>query len=211
MKHIFITIIALLAMCAGAAAQDTWFCGEPGTKLSYVKKEAKRGAEFGYDYIIKDKVVADGRTTISFDVVIPGQPSASRCSVWSENGMFHSDASASLGQFGEGLNAKGNSPVLPENPTVGAALPDCSISIDALMLTSEFKKVQFTKEEEITVPAGTFKCWCLEYDVTDTVMGLKARNHVKQWLAKGVGEVKTVTQEMGGRLVAEKVLKEISK
>ena len=211
MKHILFTFFALLAMCAGAAAQDTWFCGEAGTKLSYVKKEAKSGAESGYCYIIKDKVVADGRTTISFDVVIPGQPVAGRCSVWSENGLFHSDASASLGQFGEGLTARGNSPVLPENPTAGAALQDCSISIDALMLTSEFKKVHFTKEEEISVPAGTFKCWCLEYDIIDTVMGLKARNHVKQWLAKGVGEVKTVTQDMGGRVVAEKVLKEIAK
>lgn len=211
MKRFLISAFALLALCAGAAAQDTWFCGEPGTKLSYVKKEAKSGAETKYDYIIKNKAVADGRTTISFDVVIPGQQGASGCSVWVENGEFHTDASASLGQFGEGISAKGNAPVLPENPVVGMNLKDCSISIDALMLTSEFKKVKFTANEDVTVPAGTFNCWCLEYDVIDTVMGLKARNHVQQWFAKGIGEVKVITKDTGGRVVSEKELVKISK
>ncbi len=211
MKRILLSAFALLALCAGAAAQDTWFCGEPGTKLSYVKKEAKSGAETKYDYIIKNKAVADGRSTISFDVVIPGQQGASGCSVWVENGEFHTDASASLGQFGEGISAKGNAPVLPENPVVGMNLKDCSISIDALMLTSEFKKVKFTANEDVTVPAGTFNCWCLGYDVIDTVMGLKARNHVQQWFAKGVGEVKVITKDTGGRVVSEKELVKISK
>ena len=211
MKRILITTIALFALCAGAAAQDTWFCGEPGTKLSYVKKEAKTGAESTYDYVIKDKKVADGRTTISFDVVIPGQPVASGCSVWVENGEFHTDASASLGQFGEGITAKGNAPVLPEAPAVGQALADCSISIDALLLTSEFKKIKFVANEDVTVPAGTFNCWRLEYEVTDSAMGLKARNRVQQWFAKGVGEVKSVTKDMGGRVVSEKELVKISK
>ena len=211
MKRILITTFALLALCAGAAAQDTWFCGEPGTKLSYVKKEAKSGAESKYDYNIKEIIVKDGRTTITFDVAIPGQAGSNGCQVWTENGVFHNDVSASLGQQGNGITAKGNTPLLPETPEVGMTLQDCTVVIDALMLTSEYSKVRFYENGDITVPAGTFHCWCLEYDIVDTVMGLKARNHVQQWYAKGVGEVKSVTKDMSGRVVSETSLAQIVK
>lgn len=212
MKRILISTIALLALCAGAAAQETWFCGDAGTTLSYVKKDAKGAAEgVGYDYVIKDKTVADGRTTITFDVVIPGQKGAPGCSVWSAGGFYHTDASAAIGQFGEGIVAKGNAPVIPEEPAIGMTLEDCSISIDALMLTSDYKKIKFTANEDVTVAAGVFRCWCLEYDVVDKVMGLKAENHVQQWIAKGIGEVKVVTKDKRGRVVSEKELVKISR
>lgn len=212
MKRILMISFALCAICAGAAAQETWFCGEAGTKLSYVKKDAKGAVEgAGYSYIIKDKKVADGRTTITFDVEIPGQKGAAGCSVWSADGLYHTDASAAMGQFGEGVEAKGNAPVLPENPQLGAALADCAISIDAMMITSEYKKIKFTANEDVTVAAGTFNCWCLEYDIVDKVMGLKADNHVQQWIAKGIGDVKVVTKDRRGRVVSEKELVKISK
>ncbi len=210
MKRIFLAIVALCAICASASAQDTWFCGNIGTKLSYSKTDAQ-GNQGKFDYIIKDKVVEGGRTTISFVVVIPGQQTTNVCSVWSEDGMYHADASATLGQFSEGINASGTAPVLPEAPVAGQALADCAINIDALMLSSEYKKVKFTREEEVTVPAGTFKCWCLEYDVTSKVMGLKAENHVQEWLAKGIGDVKVITTDKRGREVSKNELVSISK
>ena len=206
--------VAFVFCCLGfsAVAQDTWFCSEVGTTLCYIKKDAKGSAEgVSYNYIIRDKQVADGRTTIIFDVVVPGQNSTSGCSVWTADGQFHNDASAAIGQFGDGITATGNSPVLPESPLLRANLADCSIKIDALMLTSEYSKISFTANEDITVPAGKFRCWCLEYDITDTVMGLKAKNHVKQWMAKGIGDVKVVTTDKSGRVVSEKELVKISK
>ena len=210
MKKILFAIIALCAFCASAAAQDTWFCGNAGSKLSYTKTDAQ-GNKTNFDYIIKDKVVDGGRTTISFVVVIPNLQNTPVCSVWSEGGMFHMDASAVLGQFGEGIKVSGNAPVLPESPVAGQSLEDCSINIDALMLTSEYKKVKFTGEEEITVPAGTFKCWCLEYDVVSKVMGLKAENHVQEWVAKGIGDVKVVSKDKRGRVVSNNELVAIAK
>ena len=211
MKRILIIICALFALCAGAAAQETWFCSEPGTTLSYSRTEVKSGATSTYDYVIKDKTVEEDRTTIVFDVVVPGQPVASDCKVWVENGMFYNDVRAALGQFGNGVAAKGTSPVLPDAPYIGQTLKDCSIYIDDLMLASDYKKIKFTANKDITVPAGTFNCWCLEFDVVDSAMGLKARSHVQQWLAKGVGEVKSVTKDSNGRVLLEKSLMSIAK
>lgn len=209
MKRILITTISLFALCAGAYSQEMWFCDEPGKVLSYVKTDANSGAQSTYEYVIKDKTVTDNRTTVIFDVVVPGQAVSSGCSVWAEDGWFYSDASASIGQIGNGSYAKGNSPVLPDAPYVGQVLKDCSISIETLMLTSEYRKIRFTSNSDVTVPAGTFNCWCLDYDVVDTAMGLKARSRVKQWFAKGVGEVKSETRDMNGRLISQKELVEI--
>ena len=212
MKRLFLTLVALSALCAGAFAQDTWFCGDAGTKLDYIRKDAKGVVEGGnYQYVIKDKTVKDGKTTITFDVVMPGMPTAADCKVWTDGNLYHTDVNASLGQFGEGMTAKGNAPLLPENPVIGASLGDCSISIDALMLTSEYTKVVFTKHEKITVAAGEFDCWCLEYDTTDKVMGLKAQNHTEQWIAKGIGDVKVITKDKKGRVVSEKELVKVAK
>lgn len=212
MKHIYLTLVALCALCAGTYAQNTWFCGEAGTKLDYIRKDSKGVVEGGsYQYVIKDKAEAGGRTTITFDVVMPGGITAPGCQVWTEGGLFHTDINASLGQFGEGMTAKGNAPLLPENPEIGADLGNCSVSIDALMLTSEYTKVRFTRHEKISVAAGEFDCWCLEYDTTDKVMGLKAQNHTEQWIAKGVGDVKVVTKDKKGRVVSEKELVKLSK
>lgn len=199
--------IALCALCASAAAQDTWFCDKPGTKLSYVKKDAK-GAPEGVicEYTVKDKKVENGRTTIIYDIAIPGMPATNGCSVWTENGLFHSDAQAAIGQVGAGLKAEGNAPVVPVNPSIGDQLADCSIKIESLMLTTEYKKIKFTANGYITVPAGSFDCWCLEYDVVDTAMGLKAESHVQQWMAKGIGDVKVITTDKRGRVLSERQL-----
>ena len=39
MKRIISIFGLLLAVCAGASAQ-TWFCTEPGTRVSYIQKDA---------------------------------------------------------------------------------------------------------------------------------------------------------------------------
>jgi hypothetical protein len=204
--------IALCALCASAAAQETWFCEQPGSKLSYVKKDAK-GAPEGtiYEYAIKDKKVEDGRVTITYDIAITGMPVTTGCSVWSDHGLFHSDAQAAIGQFGSDIKATGNAPVIPENPSIGDQIADCSIKIESLMLTTEYKKIKFTANGYVTVPAGSFDCWCLEYDVVDTAMGLKAESHVQQWMAKGIGEVKVTTTDKRGRVLSEKVLTKVAK
>ncbi len=210
MKRILISIVALFALCAGASAQDTWFCSVPGTTLTYAIKDATNGKVSNFDYVIKVKETSGPRTTITYDVVMPGQKPVKGCKVWTEDGIFHMDASALIGKLGEGANAAGNAPKINEYPKVGMVFADCGISVESLMLSSDYTNIKMTAHENITVPAGTFDCWCLEYDLTDKVMGMKAENHVKQWMAKGVGDVKVVTADKRGRLVSEKVLQKIA-
>lgn len=213
MKRLSSILVALCAACVCAFAQaPTWFCSQTGTKLTYEKKDAKGAASGpGFQYIITGCKSEGAKTVVSFDVVVPGLANTTGCSVWTEGGLFHTDAAASLGQFNGELAAEGNSPVLPENPVIGEELAECNVTISSLMLSCDYSKIKFTKQESITVPAGTFDCWCLEYDTTAKVMGLKAQNHTQQWIAKGIGDVKVVVSDKRGRVVSSQELVKIEK
>lgn len=213
MKKFASILVALCAICYCAFAQaPTWFCSVPGTKLNYEKKDAKgNSGTQSYQYLITGCKTEGGRTTITYDVYIAGSKASSDCCVWSENGLFHTDATASLGQYGSGMTAKGNAPLLPENPELGKDLGNCSVSIESLMLNCDYTNVRFTSHETVTVPAGTFDCWCLEYDSVATVMGLKAPGRTKQWVAKGIGDVKVVATDKRGRTVSTSELVSVEK
>lgn len=200
MRKLILSLVAL-AFCAGAFAQQgTWFCGTPGAKLSYTRTGAAQTDT--YQYVVTG-VSRDGdKTTITFQTVIPGVEDPKNCQVWTEGGWFHMDVNSVMGQYGDAMGATGNAPVVPEDPAVGQKLADCAVEIPGILTTATFSNVRMSRRESVTVPAGTFDCWVLEY-ATDSKMAIvKSQSRTETWLAKGVGEVKSVTYDKKGKVLS---------
>ena len=116
-----------------------------------------------------------------------------------------------MGQFNKDLEIKGSAPAIPENPVIGDKIADCAISIESLMANCSYSNIRFTKHEQISTLAGTFDCWCLEYDVRGTVAFINIDTKVEQWMAKGVGDVLVITKSKGGKVQNVKELINIVK
>ncbi|MCF6348980.1 MAG: DUF3108 domain-containing protein [Flavobacteriaceae bacterium] len=65
------------------------------------------------------------------------------------------------------------------------------------------------KREEITIPAGTFDCYVISFE-TEFKMGIKRKGKTRQWLAKGVGIVKTEDYNKKGKVISKSVLTKFS-
>jgi len=200
MRKLILSLTSLV-LCAGAFAQQgTWFCGTPGTQLTYTRTSAAQTESF--QYVVTGVSQDGGKTTITFQTLIPGVENPKDCQVWTEGGFFHMDLNSVMGQYGDPLGAKGHAPLVPENPAVGQKLDDCSVEIPGILTTASFSNVRMSRRESVTVPAGTFDCWVLEY-ATDTKMAIvKSQSRTETWLAKGVGEVKSVTYDKKGKVLS---------
>jgi len=201
MNKFLVMATLLMGTFATAVAQETWFCDKVGTKLTYVNKNGKK-AKDAYQYVIKDKTTEGGKTTITYDAIVPKVDDPVSCNVWYTDKEFHIDAKSAMKQFTEGLTIKGSAPVIPMDPKLNEALSDCSLSIamgNVLNTSVDYSNIKFTKHEEITVEAGTFDAWCMEYDTTAKVAFMKVSQHVEYWLVKGIGVVKQVVLNKKGK------------
>ena len=204
-------LAALCAMCAVAAAQSTWFAKDAGTKLSYEQKDAQGKVTNSFSYLVTSCTSEGGKTVIDYDMIVPILDKPVSCNVWTEGGKFHSDASGALGSVGSDIKVSGNAPILPESPALGAKLENCTLSIESLATTADYTNVRFTKHEEITTDAGTFDCWCLEFDTATKMAFIKAVTKTEQWMCKDVGVVKTVVKDKKGGIQSITELVKIEK
>lgn len=204
MRKLILSLVAL-ACCAGAFAQQgTWFCGTVGAKLSYSRTGAAQTET--YQYVVTGISQDGDKTTITFQTVIPGVEDPKDCQVWTEGGFYHMDLNSVMGQYGDAMGATGHAPLVPENPTAGQKLEDCAVEIPGILTTANFSNIRMSRRESVTVPAGTFDCWVLEY-ATDSKMAIvKSQSRTETWLAKGVGEVKSVTYDKKGKVLSTVVL-----
>lgn len=109
------------------------------------------------------------------------------------------------------LEITGTNIDLPNHLTTGQTLPDASM--DMVINSGPIKMKLFVKmmnrkvvgKEKITTPAGTFDCIILTYD-TELKMGMKKTINHKQWLAKGVGMVKSEDYNKSGKRINKSIL-----
>ena len=211
MKRTLLILAGLCAICAAAAAQSTWFAKEAGTKLGYEQKDAEGKTTNSFSYVVTSCEKDGAKTVINYDMIVPILDKPVSTFVWTEGGMFHSDAAASLGSMGSDIKVSGNAPIIPENPVIGAKLENCTLNVESLATTAEYSNIRFTKHEEVTTAAGTFDCWCLEFDTATKMAFIKAITKTEQWMAKDVGVVKTVVKDKKGGIQTVTELASIEK
>ena len=114
------------------------------------------------------------------------------------------------------IGVNNNDVAYPEELSVGLALPDAIITMQA---SAEGKSKNtyviiitertIVSNESITVPVGTFDCFKITYDLelkTTTSNTFK----VIEYLAEGVGKIKTETYNHKGKLTSSSVLVELN-
>jgi hypothetical protein len=107
--------------------------------------------------------------------------------------------------------------IYPAGLATGQVLPDASITISAasggvslLNLVINITNRQVVGNETVTVPAGTFGCYKITYDV-ETKMMFKINATVAEYVNMGVGNVKTETFDKKGNLSGTTLLVELKK
>jgi hypothetical protein len=115
------------------------------------------------------------------------------------------------------ISVDANDMMYPSVLIAGQVLPDANITISAatggvnlmnMIISISNRKVVGT--ESVTVPAGTFECYKITYDI-ETKLMFKIASTVTEYINMGVGNVKTETFDKKGKLAASTVLIEVSK
>lgn len=102
---------------------------------------------------------------------------------------------------------------IPSNLEVGLSLPETQSNMTMQVGNSEMhltstdillKNRKVEKKEDITTPAGTFNCYKITYDMDMNmkVMGIsrKINSSGAEWIAEGVGIIKTASYDKNGDL-----------
>ena len=223
MRNAILTVL-LFCLTLALSAQEVcsvYYPMEAGTKFqltSYEKKD-KVGAILNYE--VKD--AGSDWALLSYDIQDPkGKSMATseykiRCV---DDGIavdFRSLAGpGSMSAFQDmEVEITGTNLLIPNQLDIGKDLPDANMNMSikgtpiAMNMSVSILNRKVAGNETITTPAGTFKCVVLTYDF-ESKMGVKVTGSAKQWLAEGVGMVRTEDYNKKGTLISWTELTEFS-
>jgi hypothetical protein len=110
-----------------------------------------------------------------------------------------------------------NDMMYPSSLETGQTLPDANITISAgtggvtiMNMTVNVTNRKVTGTESVTVPAGTFECYKITYDL-ETKMMFKTNTSVTEYVNMGIGNVKTENFDKKGKVISSMVLSELKK
>lgn len=105
---------------------------------------------------------------------------------------------------------------LPNNLKVGQSLPDANINIKISMsgmninMNTTITDREVLAMESVTTPAGTFDCYVITQTMQIKSMAANQSRSSKQWVAEGVGVVKTEDYNKKGKLDGYAILTSFS-
>ncbi|MEP5339239.1 MAG: hypothetical protein ABJL44_07375 [Algibacter sp.] len=114
------------------------------------------------------------------------------------------------------MEITGNNIELPNDLQVGQSLKDANLNMALDMggmkmnMTMDMINRTVNSKESVTTPAGTFDCYALSY-TTEMKMGMKMTFNFKEWIAKGVGVVRSETYSKNGKLTGYSELTSFTK
>ena len=104
------------------------------------------------------------------------------------------------------MDVTGTNIELPNDLQVGQSLKDANMNMAinmggmAMNMSIDMLNRKVDKKESITTPAGTFNCFALSYD-SEMKMGMKITFRHKEWIAEGIGVVKSESYNKNGKLM----------
>lgn len=225
MKNILISFL-IVAFPALLSAQDCGFYNfNKGAVLGYQQFDAK-GKLTGTSRLTFLDTYRDGDAYIykvrneTTTENSKEQPKPIEYTMRCENGEFYIDMSsmmdpATAATFGADVKVTGSELSYPSNLSVGQTLPDASFSISSaasgvavLSMTIDVTNRVVAARESVTVPAGTFDCFKITYNV-DTKMIFKISATAALWITKSGAMVKTESYDKKGKLTSSMVLSEL--
>ena len=208
-------LLLLFVMFVGAVsvfAQTPYCCVTKGTVLTYTDYDAK-GKETGTTKeVFKEvKMISDQ----NYDIVMETTVNVGGNVTTMETNLEVRDGSAMISMGDGSIDVTATDPELlriPNKLAVGYQLPlgEMYVNLGGFRVKSTITENEVIDREEITTPAGTFKCYVIKQTSSGRVMGIKSETTIKNWYARGIGTVKTETYSKG-ELFSSSVLTSIEK
>ena len=219
--------ILMIASATGAYAQNTFFPTKKGTVLVYEQKNTKGKTESFSKLTIKDVEGSGNNMTISYQAEVldktrksSNPPIEVPCKVIIKDGTMIMDMSQMFAGQQKDQQLKmeitGVPMELPDNMQPGQTLKDAEVTMTIDMVITKMKTTMKMTDgkclaiEDLTVEAGTFKCYKTTQTVTTTVLGKTAVSKTLSWYAPGIGQVKTETYNSKDQLQSSQELVEMN-
>lgn len=202
-------------MCLGAAsvfAQTPYCCVTKGTVLNYTDYDGNGKQTGTTKETFKEVTMISDQ---NYDIVMETTVNAGGNVVTMETAMEVRNGSAMISMGGGSIDVTATDPELlriPNKLAVGYKLPlgDMYVDLGGLRVKNTITENEVVDREEITTPAGTFKCYVIQQTSSGRVLGMKSETTIKNWYARGIGAVKTESYSKG-KLVSSSVLTSIEK
>jgi hypothetical protein len=227
MKKILLFFLAAMLLtlpAAGLYAQNAFFATKKGMALTYRNQDAKEKTT-GYSVMtIKDIKGSGKNMSITYGMQaldsnrkpLKNMPDEKILKVEVKNDVVIFDLNqlipAELAQQGVKMEVTGEQMELPGNLQAGQKIKDSNVTMKidmGIMKVDTVVKLtggQCLAIENVTVPAGTFKCHKITQTVTTTVMGVNTVTRTVSWYAPGIGTVKTEEYDKADKLSSSTVL-----
>ena len=220
MKKLILLVIAAMIAAGGASAQNIFFPAKEGMKLTYANLNAK-GNVVSYTLQTIKKVEGSGDNLI---ISYVGQvldknrrPSSDNpleipYTVKIVNGVVEWDMKAFGAPGTEAfIEIEGDKLRIPSTLAPGSKLDDVKFTMTLNMGFKVRTEIALSNQEcvaveDLTVPAGTFKCYKVTQTSTATVMRKTVITKGITWYAPGIGSVKSESYDDKNKLQSSNVL-----
>ena len=207
---------ALLFSATAVDAQDIFFPSKEGTVLEYKIYDSKdeqtgmtrytitdikrMGSDMDITYLIETTDSSD-KELIKQEITInkKGDKLYVDMSKFISNAIFEK-----VGEKANKMKITGNDMEIPSNIKVGDNLPDSNIEMALKMgfinikISANITDRKVESAENIVVEAGNFNTYKLTKTLSANAMGMKTSSKSAEWIAKGVGMVKSETYDNNG-------------
>jgi hypothetical protein len=224
-KIIFISVVFFLAMSVNA--QETFFPTKEGRVLVYKSFNKKDKLSNTIVYTVKHVTVngSDVDITYQCESMDPHNKLIfnEEITIHQKGDVLYLDMSNFVnkaafqknGEMPADVQIKGNKMEIPMNLASGESLPDASVEMSLNMglikmkVSADVTNRKVEAIEDITVQAGTFKCYKISSKINTVSMGFKVQSSNIEWFAKGVGMIKNETYDKNGVLQSHTELVEL--
>ena len=213
MKFALLSLVFAL-FSTSLAAQRPYFCIDNGARMAYASYDAKGNVTSTSVTEITGVTGGAGTWDISYTATVnDADGNAVMGPLEMTAHIDQGNVSAALGASGSMVEVTGNVPHIPSRLAVGQLLEIGSMKINSLGVTTTANILEHkvVDREEITTPAGSFKCYVIEQTTESRVMGIRVKGTTKTWYARGVGSVKSESYDTKGNLVSSQELQQFTK
>jgi hypothetical protein len=221
-----ILILLVLSVTAGLYAQNAFFATKAGTVLTYADKDAK-GKITSHSKVTILSVQGSGRNmTISYVAELLDKnrkshnpPQEVPMTVVIKDNVVTMDLKGMFSNMVQDqsiqIDITGTPQEIPANLQVGQSIKDSemimTMNMGVMKITTVTKITDAKCEaiEDVTVPAGTFKCHKVTETVTTTSMNRTTVVKIITWFAPGIGTVKTQNFDSKNKLMGSSELVEV--
>ncbi len=224
-----ILLFAIILFVPVARAQDcTLFYPESiGTLREMTNYDKKDRVTGRVHQTISDKSTSGGNISMDVETVIyddkDEEINRSKVEVGCETGVFKVDMSDYVGEMLDAyremeVEMKGDNLQFPPGMSEGDELPEGNINIQVsssgikmvdMDITIKNRKVE--GKEEISTSAGSFDCFKISYDMEAKTNMFTVNTSGVEWIAEGVGVVKTESYNKRGKLNSYSLLTRFEK